>query len=48
MNKLPNRRPCVTSDLGLGLSVTVSYNPKTDEACEVDNPFLKNEVQAAQ
>jgi hypothetical protein len=35
MNKLPNRRPCVTSDLGLGLSVTVSYNPKTDEACEV-------------
>ena len=26
MSKLPNRRPCVTTDVGEGLAVTVSYN----------------------
>ena len=35
MSKLPDRRPCVTEDVGMGLSVTVSYHPETGEACEV-------------
>jgi len=32
---LPNRRPCVTTELGMGLAVTVSFHPKTGEAVEV-------------
>jgi|AACY02.2.fsa_nt_gi hypothetical protein len=35
MSDLPNRRPCVTEDVGMGLSVTVSYHPETGKACEV-------------
>lgn len=35
MTDLPNRRPCVTTDLGLGLAVTVSFHPTTGEAVEV-------------
>ena len=35
MNDLPNRRPCVTEEVGMGLSVTVSYHPQTGQACEV-------------
>ena len=30
-----NRRPCVTTDGGEGLAVTVSFHPKTGEAVEV-------------
>jgi hypothetical protein len=33
--KLPNRRPCVTTDIGAGLAVTVSFHPHTGEAVEV-------------
>lgn len=32
---LPNRRPCITTDLGMGLAVTVSFHPQTGEAVEV-------------
>lgn len=32
---IPNRRPCVTTDLGMGLAVTVSFHPRTGEALEV-------------
>ena len=32
---LPNRRPCVTTELGMGLAVTVSFHPNTGEAVEV-------------
>ena len=32
---LPNRRPCVTTDVGEGLAVSVSYQPETNEAVEV-------------
>ena len=32
---LPNRRPCVTTDGGEGLAVSVSYHPETNEAVEV-------------
>ena len=32
---LPNRRPCVTTDIGAGLAVTVSFHPHTGEAVEV-------------
>ena len=35
MTALPNRRPCVTEDVGTGLTVTVSYHPQTGTACEV-------------
>lgn len=35
MLDLPNRRPCVTEDVGMGLSVTVSYHPKTLQPVEV-------------
>jgi len=35
MLDLPNRRPCVTEDIGMGMSVTVSYHPKTGQAVEV-------------
>ena len=32
---LPNRRPCITTDVGEGLAVSVSYHPETAEAVEV-------------
>tara|TARA_Y100001937_G_scaffold98124_1_gene133787 strand:- start:1616 stop:1858 length:243 start_codon:yes stop_codon:yes gene_type:complete len=32
---IPNRRPCVTTDVGEGLAVTVSFHPETGEAVEV-------------
>jgi len=32
---LPNRRPCITTDVGEGLAVSVSYHPETAEAIEV-------------
>ena len=32
---LPNRRPCVTTDVGEGLAVSVSYHPETNEAVEL-------------
>ena len=32
---LPNRRPCITTDVGEGLAVSVSYHPETSEAVEV-------------
>ena len=35
MLDLPNRRPCVTEDIGMGLSVTVSYHPATLQPVEV-------------
>ena len=31
MLDLPTRRPCVTKEVGMGLSVTVSYHPKTGQ-----------------
>jgi hypothetical protein len=33
--EIPNRRPCLTEDVGMGLTVTVSYHPETGEAVEV-------------
>lgn len=35
MTNLPNRRPCVTTDVGEGLAVTVSFHPVTDDPIEV-------------
>lgn len=32
---IPNRRPCVTTELGMGLAVTVSFHPDTGDAIEV-------------
>ena len=32
---LPNRRPCITTDVGEGLAVSVSYHPETNQALEV-------------
>ena len=32
---LPNRRPCITTEVGEGLAVTVSYHPETNEAVEI-------------
>jgi len=32
---IPNRRPCVTTDVGEGLAVTVSFHPDTGDAVEV-------------
>lgn len=32
---IPDRRPCITQDVGQGLSVTVSYHPETNEPIEV-------------
>ena len=32
---LPNRRPCITTEGGVGLAVTVSYHPETTEAVEI-------------
>ena len=35
MKKIPNRRPSLTEDGGMGISVTVSFHPETQEAVEV-------------
>ena len=35
MKALPNRRPCVTENIGMGLAVTVSYHPETLQPVEV-------------
>ena len=35
MTEIPNRRPCISQDIGEGMVVTVSYHPKTNEAIEV-------------
>ncbi len=35
MTKLPNRRPCITTDVGEGLAVTVSFHPETAVPVEV-------------
>jgi len=32
---LPNRRPCITTDVGEGLCITVSYHPDTEEPVEL-------------
>jgi len=32
---IPNRRPCLTTDVGEGLSVSVSFHPETGEPVEV-------------
>ena len=32
---LPNRRPCITTDVGEGLAVSVAYHPETNEAVEI-------------
>jgi len=44
MNELPNRRPCITSDLGMGISVTVSYHPESNQPVEV---FLSSRGKAS-
>ena len=50
MKKIPNRRPSLTEDVGMGISVTVSFHPETNEAVEIfvtsrgkasDNPMQK-------
>jgi hypothetical protein len=33
--KIPNRRPCMTEDVGMGLTVTVSFHPENGEPVEV-------------
>ncbi len=35
MSNLPNRRPCITTDVGEGLAVTVSFHPVTNTPVEV-------------
>lgn len=35
MSALPNRRPCISEDIGEGMVVTVSYHPQTNEPVEV-------------
>ena len=35
MKKIPKRRPSLTEDVGMGISVTVSFHPETQEAVEV-------------
>jgi hypothetical protein len=35
MKNLPNRRPCITTDVGEGLAVTVSFHPETAIPIEV-------------
>lgn len=35
MTNLPNRRPCITTDVGEGLAVTVSFHPETSAPIEV-------------
>ena len=35
MDALPNRRPCISDEVGEGMVVTVSYHPKSGEPVEV-------------
>tara|TARA_R110002020_G_scaffold5441_4_gene22709 strand:+ start:45 stop:284 length:240 start_codon:yes stop_codon:yes gene_type:complete len=35
VKEVPNRRPSWTEDVGMGISVTVSFHPETQEAVEV-------------
>lgn len=35
MKQVPNRRPCITTNVGAGMAVTVSFCPQTGEAIEV-------------
>jgi len=35
MINLPNRRPCITTDVGEGIAVTVSFHPETAIPVEV-------------
>lgn len=35
MRQVPNRRPCITTNVGAGLAVTVSFCPQTGDAIEV-------------
>ena len=42
--KLPNRRPCVTEEIGMGISVTVSFHPETMAPVEV---FLSERGKAS-
>ena len=41
---LPNRRPCVTEEIGMGISVTVSFHPETMAPVEV---FLSERGKAS-
>ena len=35
MRQVPNRRPCITTNVGAGMAVTVSFCPQTGDAIEV-------------
>ena len=35
MKQVPNRRPCITTNVGAGMAVTVSFCPKSGDAIEV-------------
>lgn len=35
MRQIPNRRPCITTNVGAGMAVTVSFCPQTGDAIEV-------------
>lgn len=35
MRQVPNRRPCITTNVGAGMAVTVSFCPKSGDAIEV-------------
>ncbi|MGB0818964.1 MAG: hypothetical protein ACPGQQ_08610 [Candidatus Puniceispirillaceae bacterium] len=35
MKQVPNRRPCITTNVGAGMAVTVSFCPRSGEAIEV-------------
>jgi len=35
MDALPNRRPCISEEVGEGMVVTVSYHPQSGEPVEV-------------
>jgi hypothetical protein len=35
MSALPNRRPCISEEVGEGMVVTVSYHPQSGEPVEV-------------
>lgn len=35
MDALPNRRPCISEEIGEGMVVTVSYHPQSGEPVEV-------------
>ncbi len=35
MRQVPNRRPCITTNVGAGMAVTVSFCPRSGDAIEV-------------